>query len=111
MNESLREFTDANFDQEVLQSDVPVLVDFWAPWCTPCRRVGPSIEQLALDYGTNAKVGKLNVDLNPEAAVRYGISSIPAVVLFNGGQVVESLVGVRPIERYKQALDQVLSAA
>lgn len=110
MNESLREFTDANFDIDVLQSDVPVLVDFWAAWCAPCRRVGPSIEALATEYEGSAKIGKLNVDENSAAAVNFGIASIPAVLVFKDGQVVESLVGVRPKERYAQALDQVLSA-
>jgi thioredoxin 1 len=111
MNETLREFTDANFENDVLQSDVPVLVDFWAAWCAPCRRVGPSIEALATEYKATAKIGKLNVDENSAAAVKFGISSIPAVLLFKDGQVVESLVGVRPKERYAQALNQVLSAA
>jgi thioredoxin 1 len=111
MNETLREFTDANFENDVLQSDVPVLVDFWAAWCAPCRRVGPSIEALATEYEATAKIGKLNVDENSAAAVKFGITSIPAVLLFKDGQVVESLVGVRPKERYAQALDQVLSVA
>ncbi len=104
------EFNDANFETEVLQSDVPVLVDFWAPWCAPCRRVGPAIERLAAEYQATAKVGKLNVDENSKIAERFGISSIPAVLLFKDGQVTETFVGVRPRERYSQALDKVLSA-
>ena len=110
MNNTLQEFTDANFEQEVLQSDVPVLVDFFAVWCGPCRRVGPVIDQLATQYGDSAKVGKLDVDSYAETAQQFGITSIPAVLLFKDGKVVETLVGVRPQERYEQALDQVLSA-
>ena len=105
------EFTDANFETEVLQSDLPVLVDFWAAWCGPCRAVGPSIKKLAAEFGATAKVGKLNVDENNETALRFGIRSIPAVLLFKDGQVIETFVGVRPKERYAQALDQILAAA
>ena len=111
MNDKLHEFTDANFESEVLKSDVPVLVDFWAAWCGPCRQVGPAIENLATEYSPTAKVGKLDVDANPETARQFGITSIPAVLLFKDGQVVESLVGVRPPERYGQALDQILASA
>ena len=107
----LLEFNDANFETEVLKSDAPVLVDFWAAWCAPCRKVGPSIEQLAREYEATAKIGKLNVDENSAAAAKFDITSIPAVLLFKNGQVVESLVGVRPKERYALALDQVLSVA
>ena len=110
MSRKLHEFTDANFEKDVLQSELPVLVDFWADWCGPCRRVGPVIESLAEEYDGSFKIGKLDVDANRETAKRFGISSIPAVFLFKEGQVIESFVGVRPQERYKQALDQVLSA-
>ncbi len=102
-----REFTDANFQSEVLDSDQPVLVDFWATWCGPCRAVGPTIEELAKQYDGTVKVGKLNIDENPQAPSGFGISSIPAVLLFRDGKVVETLVGVQPKERYEAALGQV----
>ena len=98
------QITDANFQNEVLQSDQPVLVDFWAAWCGPCRRVGPAIDELAQQYEGTIKVGKLDVDENPEAVGKYGISSIPAVLLFNNGEVVEQLVGAHSKERYEQSL-------
>jgi thioredoxin 1 len=100
-------FTDANFQSEVLESDQPVLVDFWAAWCGPCRAVGPTIEELAKQYDGTVKVGKLNIDENPQAPSGFGIHSIPAVLLFKDGKVVETLVGVQPKERYEQALQQV----
>ncbi len=102
-----REFTDANFQSEVLDSDRPVLVDFWAAWCGPCRAVGPTIEELAKQYDGTVKVGKLNIDENPQSPSSFGIHSIPAVLLFKDGKVVETLVGVQPKERYEQALGQV----
>ncbi len=100
-------FTDANFQSEVLDSDQPVLVDFWAAWCGPCRVVGPTIEELAKQYDGTVKVGKLNIDENPQSPSSFGIHSIPAVLLFKDGKVVETLVGVQPKERYEQALGQV----
>ncbi len=106
MSNSLQ-LTDANFQSEVLDSDRPVLVDFWAAWCGPCRVVGPTIEELAREYDGTVKVGKLNIDENQQAASDFGISSIPAVLLFKDGKVVETLVGVQPKERYEQALQQV----
>ncbi len=100
-------FTDANFQSEVLDSDQPVLVDFWAGWCGPCRAVGPTIEELAGQYDGSVKVGKLNVDENPESTRGFGIQSIPAVLLFKDGQVVETLIGAQSKERYEQAIAQV----
>ncbi len=100
-------FTDANFQSEVLDSDQPVLVDFWAAWCGPCRAVGPTIEELAEQYDGTVKVGKLNIDENAQAPSDFRISSIPAVLLFKDGKVVETFVGVQPKERYEQALRQV----
>jgi thioredoxin 1 len=102
-----REFTDANFQSEVLDSDQPVLVDFWATWCGPCRAVGPTIEELAKQFDGTVKVGKLNIDENPQAPSGFNIHSIPAVLVFKDGKVVETLVGVQPKERYEQALQQV----
>ena len=99
-----RELTDANFNEEVLKSDKPVLVDFWAEWCGPCRVVGPTIDELADQYSGSVTVGKLNVDDNPTSTANFGIQSIPSVLLFQDGRVVETFVGVQPKERYETAL-------
>ena len=101
------EFNDGNFDSEVLQSSQPVLVDFWAPWCGPCRQLTPAIEQLANENAGTAKVGKLNVDDSPNAAQKYGVSSIPTLLVFQGGEVKQRFVGVQPKTRLQQALDAV----
>jgi thioredoxin 1 len=90
------EITDANFDKEVLQSHVPVLVDFWAVWCGPCRMIAPLVEELATEYDGRLKVGKVDVDNNPEISMRFGIRSIPTVMVFQGGKVVEQIVGAVP---------------
>ena len=97
--------TDASFQDEILTSDQPVLVDYWAPWCAPCRAVGPTIDGLAKTYVGRAKFGKVNVDENTEAPQRYGVSSIPTVLVFKSGKVVETLVGVQSRERYQQAIE------
>jgi thioredoxin 1 len=86
-------FTDQNWETDVLGSDVPVLVDFWAPWCGPCRMMGPTIDAVADEYAGKAKIGKLNVDDNGGAAIRYGIQSIPALLVFKGGRVVAQRIG------------------
>ena len=104
---NLTEFNDANFQQDVLQSSVPVLVDFWAPWCGPCRMLTPTVEELAKDYEGKVKVGKLNTDDSPDTATNYGISSIPTILFFKGGQVVDRLVGVNPKSRFQQILDKI----
>jgi thioredoxin 1 len=101
------EFDDKNFDSEVLQADGPVLVDFWAPWCGPCRQIAPVIEQLAGENEGAVKIGKLNVDDAPNSAQSYGVSSIPTLMLFKNGEVVERFVGVQPKSRLQEALDAV----
>lgn len=90
------ELTDGNFEQEVLKSDQPVLVDFWAEWCGPCRMIGPVVEEMAGEYDGKAKIGKVNVDLNPEVSVKYGIRSIPALLIFKDGEVVDQIIGAVP---------------
>lgn len=87
------EFTDSNFEQEVLKSDKPVLVDFWAEWCAPCRMIAPTVESIATDYADRAKVGKLNVDQNLDVTGRYSIRGIPTLLIFKGGQIQEQVVG------------------
>lgn len=99
------EFTDANFEKEVINAEVPVLVDFWAPWCGPCQMMSPIIEELAKAMGSKAKVGKLNVDENSEAAQKYGIMSIPAIKIFKGGKVVKEFVGVQSMDALKSELE------
>lgn len=101
--------TDANFMNEVVESAVPVLVDFWAPWCAPCRVVGPTIEELAGDYDGRVKVAKLNVDENQEIAGALRIMSIPTVALFQGNQVLDYRVGAYPKTEYAQMLDKALT--
>lgn len=90
------EGTDTNFDQEVIKSDLPVLVDFWAPWCGPCRMVGPVVEELAEQYKGKLKVVKVNTDENQEVAIKYGIRSIPTLGIFKGGEVVDGIIGAAP---------------
>lgn len=98
-------FTDSTFDQEVLNSPVPVLVDFWAEWCGPCRMMEPTIDAIAADYSGRVKVGKLNVDENGGTAMRYGIRGIPTLLLFKGGRVVEQRVGAIGKSEVQRMLD------
>ncbi|MEX2007281.1 MAG: thioredoxin, partial [Candidatus Levyibacteriota bacterium] len=88
-------FTDANFESEVLKSEVPVLVDFWAPWCAPCRIVSPIVEELAKEYEGKLKIGKLNVDENPQAAQNFGVMSIPTIILFQNGKPGKTMIGAQ----------------
>jgi thioredoxin 1 len=102
---NVAEFTDASFQGDVLKSDVPVLVDFWAPWCGPCRMIAPLVEELSKENQGTFKIGKVNIDDNPDVAMNYQVSSIPTLMIFKGGQVVERFVGVQPKSRLQQAID------
>jgi thioredoxin 1 len=99
--------TDSNFEQEVLKSDVPVLVDFWAVWCGPCQVQGPIVEEVATALGSKAKVGKLNVDENPNVAQQFGIMSIPTVMIFKNGTVVKQFIGVQSKETLLSELNKL----
>jgi len=101
------EFTDQNFDQEVIKSDKPTLVDFWAPWCGPCQMMGPIVEELATELGDKAKIGKLNVDENPVTAQNFTVMSIPTVIIFKDGKVVKKFVGVQSKEVLKEELEKI----
>ncbi len=101
-------FTDTNWEDQVLKSDKPVLVDFWAEWCGPCRMIGPLVEELAGEYNGKAIVGKLNVDENPNVATKYGIRSIPTLLVFKGGEIVDKVVGAVPKNVLAQKIDAQL---
>jgi thioredoxin 1 len=103
------EFTDANFDQEVLKSSQPVLVDFWAPWCGPCKMIAPIVSELSTEYAGKLKVGKLNTDDNQGVAARYGVMSIPTVMIFKNGEMVARIVGAQPKQAFTGKIDSVLA--
>jgi thioredoxin 1 len=102
------EITDATFDKLVLQSDKPVMVDFWAAWCGPCRMVGPIIDELSKEYDGKAVVGKVDVDNNQEFAAKYGVRNIPTVLLFKNGELIDRKVGVSPKQVYAEVIDSAL---
>ena len=109
MNQSAKRplaVTDKDFGEQVLRSETPVLVDFWAEWCGPCRALGPVIESLSEDFAGRVRVAKVDVDANQEVAARYGIRSIPTVILFDKGQIVDTFVGVRPKRDYAAAIER-----
>ncbi len=103
------EVTDANFETEVVKSDKPVLVDFWAPWCGPCRMVAPLVEELAEEYDGKVKFVKLNTDDNVNIATRYGIRSIPTLLMFKGGEPIDQIIGFRPKGDLKKTVDKALA--
>jgi len=104
---NLKHVTDADFDEEILRSDLPALVDFWAAWCGPCRAVGPVVEELAAEYAGKIKVAKLDVDANKQTPGRYGIRGIPTLILFKDGQVVDQIVGAVPKNKIVELLGKV----
>ena len=106
---AISEVTDANFDTEVLQSATPVLIDFWAPWCGPCRAIAPIVEELAGEYDGKLKVVKMNVDDNPQTPGKYGVRGIPNLIIFKGGTVAEQIVGAVPKAKLAQSIDTAIA--
>jgi thioredoxin 1 len=104
-SENTLTFTDAAFEKEVLNSDLPVLVDFWAPWCGPCKAMGPTIDALAAEYAGRIKIGKMNTDENPATPMRYQVRGIPTLLLFKGGKVIEQRVGAMPKPDLQKVID------
>jgi thioredoxin 1 len=103
------EFTDTNFDSEVIKSDKPVLVDFWAPWCGPCKMIAPIVEEISAEYAGKLKVGKVNTDDNQKVASDYGVMSIPTLMIFKNGEVVERIIGAQPKAALTDKIKAVLA--
>ena len=108
MSENVKEFTSENFSTEVIESDTPVLVDFWAEWCGPCRVIAPVVDEIATEYSQKVKVGKLNVDNHNQVASQYGVRSIPALLIFKDGAVANQIVGAVPKNKITEILDSVI---
>jgi thioredoxin 1 len=108
---TVTEVTDTNFQAEVLESDVPVLVDFWAPWCGPCRMVAPVVEEIAKERGEDLKVVKLNIDENQQTAINYDVMSIPTLMVFNHGQMTKKVIGAYPKRKLEEELEPALASA
>ena len=108
MSQLVNEFTDANFENDVTNSDIPVLVDFWATWCGPCKAIAPIIEEIAEDYKGKVKVGKVDVDQNQNSAMKYGVRSIPTLLILKNGEVVNQIVGSVPKSEISEKLDTII---
>jgi len=107
-SENVQEFTDQNFSEEVLKSSQPVLVDFWAEWCGPCRMIAPALEELSSEFGERVTIAKLNIDENPDAPAKYGVRGIPTMILFKNGQPAATKIGAEPKSRIQGWLEGVL---
>jgi thioredoxin 1 len=110
-SDNVFEFTDDNFEAEVVQSDIPVLVDFWAEWCQPCLMIAPTIEELAGEYKDKVKVGKLDTDANREVAMKFDINAIPTIILYHGGEVVKKFVGLTAKDQFQAAMDEIVGSS
>ena len=110
MSEHVKDVSDGSFETEVMKCDLPVLVDFWAEWCTPCKIVGPIVDELAKDYEGKLKVGKLDVDENPQIAAKFGVMSIPTIMVLKNGQPIKTMIGAQSKEALKRSIDEALAS-